>query len=231
MLDFFQHFFEIWKILGFSKIKKRKFFELENSSSKKVWLFFLEKYLTFKKSQNFRKLFSKKSCANFWRKTLLDNQNIARALEENAGRRASHPAIIEGDRTIPYWELDSLVRRIAGHLWAFRKRGERTLVVAERHRADRALLRKGPRRDSPRGWPARPGHAAVRVRVAAVADPGSAVDAIGRTVSVHESMPFAIYVFLANPKSFVDCLYTAALNGGRPGHIGGHGIGRFWCLF
>ena len=28
-------------------------------------------------------------------------------------------------------------------------------------------------------------------------------------------MPFAIYVFLANPKSFVDCLYTAALNGGN----------------
>ena len=27
-------------------------------------------------------------------------------------------------------------------------------------------------------------------------------------------MPFAIYVFLANPKLFVDCLYTAALNGG-----------------
>ena len=39
-------------------------------------------------------------------------------------------------------------------------------------------------------------------------------DAIGRTVSVHESVPFAIYAFLANPKSFVDCLYTAALNGG-----------------
>jgi acyl-CoA synthetase (AMP-forming)/AMP-acid ligase II len=47
---------------------------------------------------------------------LLDNKNIALALEENAGRRASHPAIIEGDRTIPYSELDSLVRRIAGHL-------------------------------------------------------------------------------------------------------------------
>ncbi|PPR71766.1 MAG: hypothetical protein CFH05_01455, partial [Alphaproteobacteria bacterium MarineAlpha3_Bin4] len=70
----------------------------------------------------------------------------------------------------------------------------------------------------------------VRELIAAVADPDSAADAIGRTVSVHESMPFAIYVFLANPKSFVDCLYTAALNGGRPGHIGGHGIGRFWCL-
>lgn len=50
--------------------------------------------------------------------------------------------------------------------------------------------------------------------VQAADDPGSAADAIGRTVSVHESMPFAIYVFLANPKSFVDCLYTAALNGG-----------------
>ena len=54
----------------------------------------------------------------------------------------------------------------------------------------------------------------VRELIAAVADPGSAADAIGRTVSVHESMPFAIYVFLANPKSCIDCLYTAALNGG-----------------
>ena len=50
--------------------------------------------------------------------------------------------------------------------------------------------------------------------VQAAADPGSAADASGRTVSVHESMPFAIYVFLANPKSCIDCLYTAALNGG-----------------
>jgi acyl-CoA synthetase (AMP-forming)/AMP-acid ligase II len=47
---------------------------------------------------------------------LLNNKNLALALEENARRRGSHPAIIEGDRTIPYRELDPLVRRIAGHL-------------------------------------------------------------------------------------------------------------------
>ena len=54
----------------------------------------------------------------------------------------------------------------------------------------------------------------VQELIAAAADPGPVADAIGRTVSVHETMPFAIYVYLANPKSFVDCLYTAALNGG-----------------
>ena len=49
---------------------------------------------------------------------LLNNQNVALALEENARRRSAHPAIIEGDRCITYQELDQLVRRIAGHLAA-----------------------------------------------------------------------------------------------------------------
>lgn len=44
------------------------------------------------------------------------DKNIATALEENARRRGTHPAIIDGKRSIDYRELDSLVRRIAGHL-------------------------------------------------------------------------------------------------------------------
>jgi acyl-coenzyme A synthetase/AMP-(fatty) acid ligase len=47
---------------------------------------------------------------------LFNNKNIALALEENARRRSSHPAIIEGTKTITYQELEPLVRRIAGHL-------------------------------------------------------------------------------------------------------------------
>ncbi|MBT3553460.1 MAG: AMP-binding protein [Rhodospirillaceae bacterium] len=47
---------------------------------------------------------------------MLSNKNMALALEENARRRGGHPAIIEGERTITYRELDDHVRRIAGHL-------------------------------------------------------------------------------------------------------------------
>jgi long-chain acyl-CoA synthetase len=47
---------------------------------------------------------------------LLAQNNIAKALEENASRRSAHPAIIEGDTTITYRELDQIVRRISGHL-------------------------------------------------------------------------------------------------------------------
>ncbi len=34
------------------------------------------------------------------------------------------------------------------------------------------------------------------------------------TVCTHESVPFAIYSFLIHPKSYKDCLYCSALNGG-----------------
>ena len=47
---------------------------------------------------------------------MIEDKNIALALEENASRRGAHPAIIEGTRTITYRELDPIVRRIAGHL-------------------------------------------------------------------------------------------------------------------
>lgn len=42
--------------------------------------------------------------------------NIASALEQNAARRGTHPAIIEGGRTHTYRGLDKQVRQIADHL-------------------------------------------------------------------------------------------------------------------
>jgi len=54
----------------------------------------------------------------------------------------------------------------------------------------------------------------VRDLIAGEATPEAAANAIGRSVSVHESMPFAVYAFLRNPDSFEDCLFCAALNGG-----------------
>src|SRR5215470_7180370 len=44
--------------------------------------------------------------------------NIADAIFHNARRRPSHPAIVEGARTIGYAELASLVAKTAGHLEA-----------------------------------------------------------------------------------------------------------------
>ncbi len=45
-------------------------------------------------------------------------------------------------------------------------------------------------------------------------------DRIGRSVAVHESMPFAIYAFLKNPNSFEACLTCAILNGGDRDTLG-----------
>jgi poly(ADP-ribose) glycohydrolase ARH3 len=39
-------------------------------------------------------------------------------------------------------------------------------------------------------------------------------DAVGRTVAAHESVPFAVYAFLAAPEDFERCLAIAMLNGG-----------------
>ena len=47
---------------------------------------------------------------------MFSGKNLAIALEENATRRGSHPAIVDGSRTITYGEFDLLVRRTAGHL-------------------------------------------------------------------------------------------------------------------
>ncbi len=47
-----------------------------------------------------------------------------------------------------------------------------------------------------------------------------AASQLGRTVAVHESMPFAIYSFLCYPKSFMNCLFCAILNGGDRDTLG-----------
>ncbi len=43
---------------------------------------------------------------------------------------------------------------------------------------------------------------------------------LGRSVAVHESMPFSIYSFLRYPKSFVSCLFCSILNGGDRDTLG-----------
>jgi poly(ADP-ribose) glycohydrolase ARH3 len=50
--------------------------------------------------------------------------------------------------------------------------------------------------------------------------PKSAADQVGRSVAVHESMPFAVYSFLRHPDSFVECLFCAILNGGDRDTLG-----------
>ena len=50
--------------------------------------------------------------------------------------------------------------------------------------------------------------------------PHVAANRIGRTVAVHESMPFAVYAFLKHPASFQDCLFCAILNGGDRDTLG-----------
>ena len=50
--------------------------------------------------------------------------------------------------------------------------------------------------------------------------PDAAAKRIGRTVAVHESMPFAVYSFLRNPQSFEDCICCAIMNGGDRDTLG-----------
>lgn len=52
------------------------------------------------------------------------------------------------------------------------------------------------------------------------ATPSFAALQLGRTVAVHESLPFALYSFLRHPKSFEDCLFCATLNGGDRDTLG-----------
>jgi len=51
-------------------------------------------------------------------------------------------------------------------------------------------------------------------------DPSIVAARIGRSVAVHESMPFAIYCFLLHPKSFEECLFCAVLNRGDRDTLG-----------
>jgi poly(ADP-ribose) glycohydrolase ARH3 len=50
--------------------------------------------------------------------------------------------------------------------------------------------------------------------------PTLAAEQLGRTVAVHESMPFAIYSFLCHPNSFENCIYCAIMHGGDRDTLG-----------
>jgi poly(ADP-ribose) glycohydrolase ARH3 len=52
------------------------------------------------------------------------------------------------------------------------------------------------------------------------APPSLASEMLGRTVAVHESLPFALYAFLTYPGSFDECLYCAVLHGGDRDTLG-----------
>jgi poly(ADP-ribose) glycohydrolase ARH3 len=56
--------------------------------------------------------------------------------------------------------------------------------------------------------------------ISSCVDPSVAAQRLGRTVAVHESLPFALYSFLRYPKSFEDCLFCAILNGGDRDTLG-----------
>jgi poly(ADP-ribose) glycohydrolase ARH3 len=60
----------------------------------------------------------------------------------------------------------------------------------------------------------------VQVLIKEDVSPGIAAERLGRSVSVDESMPFAIYSFLRYPKSFEDCLFCSILNGGDRDTLG-----------
>ncbi len=60
----------------------------------------------------------------------------------------------------------------------------------------------------------------VRELLAENVQPEAAAQKLGRTVAVHESMPFAVYSFLRNSKSFRECLFCAVLNGGDRDTLG-----------
>ena len=60
----------------------------------------------------------------------------------------------------------------------------------------------------------------VQKLINAQAPPSFAVEQLGCTVAVHESLPFALYCFLRHLKSFEDCLYCAVLHGGDRDTLG-----------
>lgn len=62
--------------------------------------------------------------------------------------------------------------------------------------------------------------ALVRTLVMRRVPPSEAARRLGRSVAVHESMPFAVYCFLLHPQSFETCLFCAVLNGGDRDTLG-----------
>ena len=60
----------------------------------------------------------------------------------------------------------------------------------------------------------------IRQSLADKTSPSQAICLLGRSVAVHESVPFALFSFLRHPKSFTECLYCAILNGGDRDTLG-----------
>ena len=60
----------------------------------------------------------------------------------------------------------------------------------------------------------------VKQLLSADVDSPSAARALGQSVAVHESMPFALFAFVRNAQSFEDCLFCAVLNGGDRDTLG-----------
>lgn len=62
--------------------------------------------------------------------------------------------------------------------------------------------------------------ARARTLIAEDVPPPDAARRLGRSVAVHESMPFAVYSFLRHPQSFEECLFCAILHGGDRDTLG-----------
>lgn len=60
----------------------------------------------------------------------------------------------------------------------------------------------------------------VRTLIAKDVPPPDAARRLGRSVAVHESLPFATYAFLRHPQSFEACLFCAILNSGDRDTLG-----------
>jgi poly(ADP-ribose) glycohydrolase ARH3 len=67
--------------------------------------------------------------------------------------------------------------------------------------------------------------ALVRSLVSDDVSPPEAAARLGRSVAVHESMPYALYAFLRHPQSFEDCLFCATLKGGDRDTLGAMACG------
>lgn len=60
----------------------------------------------------------------------------------------------------------------------------------------------------------------IRELTASGAPDREAARTLGKSVAIHESLPFAVYCFLRHPDSFEDCIYCAVLNRGDRDTIG-----------
>jgi poly(ADP-ribose) glycohydrolase ARH3 len=62
--------------------------------------------------------------------------------------------------------------------------------------------------------------ALLRTLIAEDVLPQDAASRLGRTLAMHESLPFALYAFLHHPRSYEECLLCAILNGGDRDTLG-----------